>query len=56
MSDTIEWATCPACGRPVFRYVVVRVRKSPGDTVTETGWWLHDDDKTFACDQRRADG
>ena len=56
MPDTIERDSCPTCGRPTFRYVTVRVRKSPGDTVTETRWWLHENDKTFACDQRRADG
>lgn len=56
MPDTIERSTCPTCGRPTFRYVIVRPRKSPGDTVTERGWWLHENDHTFACDQRHADG
>lgn len=56
MPDTIERHTCPTCGRPTFRYVIERVRKSPGDIEKSTSWWLHESDSTFACDQRRADG
>lgn len=54
---TVEHATCPACARPVHRYRTLRPGRGPGDveTVTTT-WWLHDDDLTFACDQRPADG
>lgn len=51
MPDTIERATCPKCGRPIFRYVTVRVRKSPREAETRSGWWLHEHDKTFACQQ-----
>ncbi|MGH9002124.1 MAG: hypothetical protein ACRDYV_03245 [Acidimicrobiia bacterium] len=51
MPDTTEHATCPGCGRPIFRYVTVRVRKSPLEPETSTTWWFHDGDSTYACDQ-----
>lgn len=55
MSETIERATCPTCLRPVFRYVTVRVRKSPREPETTSTWWLHEHNKTFACQQPGAD-
>lgn len=51
MRDGRERATCRGCGRPIFRYVVERVRKSPGDVVTTTTWWFHEHEQSFACDQ-----
>lgn len=56
MPDTaVERAACRGCGRPIRRYVTVRVRKSPQEPETVTTWWLHEDDQTYACDQRPAD-
>lgn len=52
MPDTIERATCADCGRPIYRYVTVRPRKSPLEPETTTTWWFHEGDPTFACDQR----
>lgn len=53
----IEHATCRTCGRPIFRYVVTRVRKSPGDVETSRTWWLHEHEQSVACDQTAtADG
>lgn len=51
MPDTVERATCRGCGRPIYRYVTVRVRKSPGDTETVRTWWFHEHEQSFACDQ-----
>lgn len=52
MSDTIERATCSGCGRPIYRYVTVRGRKSPLEAETTASWWFHEGEQTFACDQR----
>jgi hypothetical protein len=56
MPDTTERATCRTCGRPIFRYVTMLVRKSPGDIERISTWWFHEGEQTFACDQRPADG
>lgn len=60
MPDTIERATCRSCGRPIFRYVTVHVRKSPLVPETITTWWFHEAGEgqttlTFACDQQPSD-
>ena len=55
MPDTVERAICRGCGRPIYRYVTVRVRKAPAEAETTTTWWLHDHEQTFACDQVPAD-
>lgn len=51
MSDSVERSTCPKCGRPIFRYVIIRARKSPLEPETSSTWWCHEDEQTFACEQ-----
>lgn len=51
MPDGKERAICRGCGRPIFRYVITRVRKSPGDLEVTRTWWFHEHEQSFACDQ-----